>query len=257
MKHRPRKRFGQNFLQSQSIISKIIEAFNPQPDDCVVEIGPGLGALTKPLLNQLNCLIAIEIDQDLRQQLSQSAQAQKLSLIAADVLTVDFMQLGQSLRVIGNLPYNISTPLLLHLLQALPVIKDMHFMLQKEVVSRLAAEPGSKAYGRLSIIMQYYCEISELFDVPPSAFFPQPKVDSAIVRLVPYQQSPFSAVDRLILEKVVAQAFAMRRKTLANNLKPLMTANELEALGLLPTARPEQLSVAEYVKIANYVGSRG
>lgn len=251
MVHRPRKRFGQNFLSNQAIITNIIAALNAKAEDCVVEIGPGLGALTQPLLKQLPKLTAIEIDRDLYQQLQQLPYAkERLTLINADALTVDFSQWGGSVRLVGNLPYNIATPLLLHLLDYLPAITDMHFMLQKEVVERLAAQPHSKAYGRLSIIMQYYCEITHLFDVPPSAFYPQPKVDSAIVRLVPYRQSPYALVNRALLEKVVAQAFAMRRKTLANNLKPLITATALEELGISPKARAEELSINDYIRLA-------
>ncbi|KTD45812.1 dimethyladenosine transferase (16S rRNA dimethylase) [Legionella rubrilucens] len=256
MSHRPRKRFGQNFLQDQAVIGRIIDAINPQPADTMVEIGPGLAALTVPLLRRLNQLIAIEIDTDLQQRLLELPKAkEKLQLLGADALTVDFSQWGSDLRVVGNLPYNISTPLLLHLLHQVTFIRDMHFMLQKEVVSRIAAEPGSKAYGRLSIMAQYYCEASFLFDVPPDAFFPKPKVDSAILRLVPYQQSPFEKVDYGVLEKVVALAFGMRRKTLANNLKPVLSADQLQGIGINPVMRPEQVSVREYVRIANAVGN--
>lgn len=256
MKHRPRKRFGQNFLQSQPVIASILAAIHPQPNDKIVEIGPGLGALTKPLLRQLDALIAIEIDTDLHAFLAELPQAsQRLQLIAADALTVDFTQWGNGLRVVGNLPYNISTPLILHLLRDAAAIKDMHFMLQKEVVARIAAEPGCKAYGRLSIITQYFCEVSYLFDVPPEAFHPQPKVDSAIVRLIPHQVSPYPAVSVDTLERLVAMAFGMRRKTLANNLKPLLSAEQLSALQIDPVSRPEQLSVNDYVCIANYLDS--
>lgn len=254
MSHRPRKRFGQNFLQDQVIIGRIIAAINPQPTDNLVEIGPGLAALTIPLLSRLNRLIAIEIDTDLQKKLLELPQAQdKLQLIGADALSMDFSQWGPALRVVGNLPYNISTPLLLHLLQQVGFIKDMHFMLQKEVVSRLAAEPGCKAYGRLSIIAQYYCDVTDLFDVPPDAFYPKPNVDSAVLRLVPYRQSPYDDVDAGVLEKVVALAFGMRRKTVANNLKPLFNAVQLEDMGINPGLRPEQLSVKDYVHIANAV----
>lgn len=256
MSHRPRKRFGQNFLQDQVVIGRIIDAINPQPTDSLVEIGPGLAALTLPLLGRLNQLIAIEIDTDLQQRLLDMPQAKnKLQLVGADALTVDFSQWGRSLRVVGNLPYNISTPLLLHLLHQVKFIRDMHFMLQKEVVSRIAARPGSKAYGRLSIMAQYYCEATFLFEVPPESFYPKPNVDSAILRLVPYQQSPYAEVAFDLLEKVVALAFGMRRKTLANNLKPLFSANQLQDIGINPGMRPEQLTVGDYVHIANAVGN--
>ena len=177
----------------------------------------------------------------------------KLQLINADALTLDYRQLGQHLRVIGNLPYNISTPLLLHLLSYADAIDDMLFMLQKEVVERLAAEPGCKAYGRLSVVVQYLCDVEQLFIVPPTAFHPQPKVESAIVRMTPHHVSPYPSVDFSELERLVACAFSMRRKTLANNLKPLLGASDLVALGIDPGLRPEQISVTEYVQIAKFI----
>lgn len=253
MKHRPRKRFGQNFLQSQTVINALLQAINPQPDDLVIEIGPGLGALTQPLLRHLNHLTAIEIDTDLQVYLTNlPIAANQLTLVNADALTVDFNQWPPQQRIIGNLPYNISTPLLFHLLKFTALIKDMHFMLQKEVVERIAAEPGSKAYGRLSIMMQYFCEVDYLFEVPPEAFNPQPKVNSAVLRLRPHVISPFPKVDIKTLEQVVAKAFSMRRKTLANNLKPILSAQQIMALNLDPSTRPEQISVADYVLLANY-----
>ncbi len=254
MMHRPRKRFGQNFLQNRHIIDNILRALNPQPTDTVVEIGPGLGALTQPLLRQLNTLTAIEIDTDLQAHLIAMPWAgEKLRMIGADALTIDYSQLGEQIRIIGNLPYNISTPLLLRLLHYTQHIDDMHFMLQKEVVERLAAKPGSKTYGRLSVIVQYHCEVDSLFNVPPEAFHPQPKVESAVVRLIPHRISPYPAVGFTDLERLVACAFSMRRKTLANNLKPLLSAAELVALGIDPILRPEQISVMEYVQLAKFV----
>lgn len=256
MMHRPRKRFGQNFLQSQPIIDSIVQAFHPQPDDQVVEIGPGLGALTKPLLTVLTSMTAIEIDTDLQAYLQQLPESSgKLHLINADALTVDYSQLGKQLRIIGNLPYNISTPLILHLLTYAPNIIDMHFMLQKEVVERLAAAPGSKTYGRLSVVVQYLCEVEQLFTVPAYAFHPQPKVESAIIRITPYQTSPYPLVEFSNLERLVACAFSMRRKTLANNLKPLLKASDLVALGIDPQQRPEQISVTDYVQIAKFINN--
>lgn len=256
MVHRPRKRFGQNFLQNQLVINDILQAFHPQPTDKVVEIGPGLGALTTPLLRILDSLTAIEIDTDLQEQLRIMPQAVgKLRLVNADALAVDYSQMGNHLRVIGNLPYNISTPLLLHLLHYAHYIDDMHFMLQKEVVERLAAEPGSKAYGRLSIIVQYQCEVEPLFTVPPTAFYPQPKVESAIVRLTPYRASPYPPVNITTLERLVASAFSMRRKTLANNLKTLVSAADFNTLGIDSSLRPEQISVTDYVQIANFINN--
>lgn len=252
--HRPRKRFGQNFLQNQAIINDILRSFNPQPTDRVIEIGPGLGALTKPLLTILDHLTAIEIDTDLHDHLGElSPSLGKLQLINADALTVNYGQFGDHLRIIGNLPYNISTPLLLCLLHYAPYIDDMHFMLQKEVVERLAAMPGTKAYGRLSVIVQYQCEVEQLFTVPPSAFYPQPKVDSAIVRLIPYQVSPYPKVEFASLERLMACAFSMRRKTLANNLKSLLKASDLVGLNIDPGLRPEQISVTDYVQIAKFL----
>ncbi|WED44708.1 16S rRNA (adenine(1518)-N(6)/adenine(1519)-N(6))-dimethyltransferase RsmA [Legionella cardiaca] len=254
MMHRPRKRFGQNFLQNPQIINEILTALNLQENDKVVEIGPGLGALTVPLLRQLKKLTAIEIDKDLQAHLASLPVAfNKLQLLAGDALTVDYSQWGEKLRVLGNLPYNISTPLLLHLLKYAQFIEDMHFMLQKEVVLRLAAVPGTKAYGRLSVMVQYYCEVEYLFDVPPEAFHPKPKVDSAIVRLTPYRLSPYPEISPAALESLVAQAFSMRRKTLANNLKSVLSAAQLTELGVDPVSRPEQIAVKDYVQIAKFV----
>ncbi|RUQ85050.1 MULTISPECIES: 16S rRNA (adenine(1518)-N(6)/adenine(1519)-N(6))-dimethyltransferase RsmA [Legionella] len=252
MGHRPRKRFGQNFLQNQHVIAAILQNFHAQQEDKVLEIGPGLGALTKPLLKILNHLIAIEIDADLQAMWASSPiAAEKLQLIAEDALTVDYSQFGRNLRIIGNLPYNISTPLLIRLLQFIPCIEDMHFMLQKEVVERLAASPHCKDYGRLSVIVQYYCEVEHLFDVPADAFYPQPKVESAVVRLLPYKISPYPQVSFTVLERLLAQAFGMRRKTLANNLKPICSAATLSHYGIDPSLRPEQIPVADYARLAH------
>lgn len=254
MSHRPRKRFGQNFLQNQQIIAQILNALHLQKDDKVIEIGPGLGALTQPLLKYLDKLIAVEIDTDLQSYLrSLTIARNKLELIPADALTVDYSQWGSGLRVVGNLPYNISTPLLLHLLGYASAIDDMHFMLQKEVVERLAAQPGTKDYGRLTVMVQYHCEVESLFEVPPEAFHPKPKVDSAVVRLMPYRASPYPAVDIAAFEQLLAKAFSMRRKTLANNLKPVLSAVELSDLGIDPLARPEQIAVMDYVKITKFI----
>jgi 16S rRNA (adenine1518-N6/adenine1519-N6)-dimethyltransferase len=256
MKHYPRKRFGQNFLQNQSIINQILSAANLQENDKVIEIGPGLGALTQPLLRQLNHLTAIEIDRDLQQHLLELPSAtNKLTLVATDALTVDYSQWGPQLRVLGNLPYNIATTLLLYLLKFMDYIDDMHFMLQKEVALRLAAKPGSKAYGRLSVMVQYHCEVEHLFDVPPEAFYPRPKVDSAIIRLIPYKESPYPPVDLKSLESLLVQAFSMRRKTLANNLKSMLSITQLSELGIDPISRPEQISVANYVQLAKFITS--
>lgn len=254
MRHSPRKRFGQNFLQSKHVIDDILRAINPQPDDNVLEIGPGLGALTQPLLRRLNYLTAVEIDTDLQKYLSELPIAQgKLNLIGDDALKIDYSQFGSKLRVVGNLPYNISTPLLILLLRFTSHIEDMYFMLQKEVVDRMAAEPGTKAYGRLSVMLQYHCDVEHLFDVSPEAFDPKPKVESAVVRLIPYVNSPFDCVAVDQLERLVASAFAMRRKTLTNNLKGIVSVAQLSELGIDGGKRPEQISVAEYVQLAKFV----
>ncbi len=253
MNHRPRKRFGQNFLHDEFTIDAIISALQLHKTDKVVEIGPGMGALTCPLLKCLEQLIAIEIDRDLQDYLRHLAPAAQLKLIAADALTVDYSQWGKHLRIVGNLPYNIASALLLRLLTFKHSIKDMLFMVQKEVAQRLAAQPGCKAYGRLSVMVQYHCAVDYLFDVPPTAFTPQPKVDSAILRLTPHLTSlhPEVALDKL--ERLVAQAFSMRRKTLFNNLKSIVTRSDLVDLMIDPEARPEQISVSNYARIAKWI----
>ncbi len=248
MQHRPRKRFGQNFLEDAYIIQKILDAIHPRAKDNILEIGPGLGALTKPLLTQVDKLTAIELDIDLHQHLKQLAP-QKLTCIQADALSVDLSQFGEHLRVVGNLPYNISTPLLFHLLEHVTLIQDMHFMLQAEVVNRLAASPSTKAYGRLTVMVQALCHVEPLFEVPPEAFRPPPKVQSAIVRLTPRTTRPPREVLEA-LEALLPQAFSMRRKTIANNLKPLFSEDALSNLGIDPKRRPETLSIEEYLKLA-------
>ena len=254
MAHLPRKRFGQNFLQNQPIIHDIIRAIYPQPNDTIVEIGPGLGALTQPLLKCLNQLTAIEIDTDLLAHLQTLPLAkERLKLIHADALSVDYRQFGKQIRVVGNLPYNISTPILLQLLRVSSQIMDMHFMLQKEVVDRMVAPPGNKTYGRLSVMVQYHCEADSLFDVPATAFYPQPKVESSIVRLVPYQHSPYPKVSFYDLYRFVSTAFSMRRNTFANNLKSVLKSEQIVALGIDPSLRPEQISVMEYVQLAKFI----
>ena len=256
MRHSPRKRFGQNFLQDAPVINQILQTINPQADDNLLEIGPGLGALTLPLLKRVNHLTAVEIDRDLHQYLSELPATQnKLTIISADALTIDYSQFGPRLRIVGNLPYNISTPLLIYLLPYLVHIEDMYFMLQKEVVERMAASPGTKDYGRLSVMLQYFCEVEHLFNVPPEAFNPKPKVDSAIVRLTPYRTSPFESVDKDALERIVASSFAMRRKTLNNNLKGTISASQLDELGIDSNKRPEQITIAEYVQLAKFISN--
>ncbi len=254
MHHRPRKRFGQNFLKDSTVIDRILHAIAAQPEDNMLEIGPGHGALTLPLLKQLKQLTVIEIDRDLQAELSQLPEAgERLRIVGEDALKVDFSQFGEHIRVVGNLPYNISTPLIMRLMNDIHHIKDMHFMLQKEVVQRMAASPGTKAYGRLTVMLQYFCEVDDLFDVPPSAFFPPPKVNSAIVRIRPHSVMPYDKVDIRQFSALVMQAFSMRRKTLANNLKKLISAQDLEALSISPGDRPEQISIKDFVKIANFL----
>ncbi len=253
--HRARKRFGQNFLHDQRIIAGIVAAIHPLPKDHLVEIGPGMGAITQPLLDSGTRLDVVELDRDLipilQQKLGSSA---RLKIHQQDALKFDFCSLaeaGEPLRVVGNLPYNISTPLIFHLLDQAHCIRDMHFMLQKEVVDRLAAAPGCADYGRLGIMVQSRCEVEQLFTVPPGSFNPAPKVDSAIVRLTPWDKPPVAIADQAQFAKVVAQAFTQRRKTLRNNLKGLIDAAALEALGIDPGRRPETLSLAEFAAIAN------
>lgn len=252
--HTPRKRFGQNFLQDSSIIHRLVGAINPARDDVMVEIGPGQGALTGPLLDRLNHLHAIELDRDLVPLLTERFASKGLEIHQTDALKFNFSQLmqGTPLRVVGNLPYNISTPLLFHLIGYQEKIRDMHFMLQLEVVDRLSAMPGNKIYGRLSVITQYYCQVDKLFHVPPQAFNPPPKVISAIVRLIP-RPFPCQATDHKLFEQVVKVSFAQRRKTLRNNLKQILTGAQLDSLQQDLSLRPEQLTVSEYVALANEI----
>lgn len=254
MIHQPRKRFGQNFLQSSAVLGEIMAAINPQSGDNLLEIGPGMGALTDPLLARLHGLTVIEIDRDLQALLrKKESSIERLKIIDADVLTVDFYQFGSSLRLVGNLPYHISTPLLFYLLSFFSIVQDMHFMLQKEVVDRLVAVPSSKSYGRLSVTLQHYFQIEHLFDVDPSAFYPKPKVTSAFIRMTPRVSGHGGhcpEVKYLVLQRLVHLAFGMRRKTLANNLKPLISAAELRNFNVDPQLRPEDLSVQDYANMA-------
>jgi 16S rRNA (adenine1518-N6/adenine1519-N6)-dimethyltransferase len=252
--HSPRKRFGQHFLHDAGVIQRILRALSPQPDEIIVEIGPGQGALTFPLLKLTGRLIAIELDRDLIPWLRERAGAfGRLEIIEADALTVDLTALAarRVLRLVGNLPYNISTPLLFHVLEHAAVVRDMHFMLQKEVVDRMAAGPGSKTYGRLSVILQARCTVEPLFDVAPGSFRPPPKVDSAIVRLVPLPREKIAVRDFAALERVVRAAFAQRRKTLHNALREVADDATLRAAGIDPGARAEDVAVAQYIVLAN------
>jgi 16S rRNA (adenine1518-N6/adenine1519-N6)-dimethyltransferase len=254
--HQPRKRFGQNFLRSAAAIHSLMQVMMLQPDDCVVEIGPGLGALTQEMLPVLQHLTAIEIDRDLFVELQKIPQAEeKLNLILADALTFDFSSLTQKphhLRVIGNLPYNISSPLLFHLLDYLPIIKDMHFLLQKEVVDRMAAKPGTKEYGRLSVMIQYCCDVKPLHKVKPGAFWPVPKVDSSFVRLIP-KEKIYSALDYENFAALVTAAFSQRRKTLRNSLRSFVSDSVMLTVGINPKQRAEELKVDDFVTLSNHV----
>ncbi|MEE2869551.1 MAG: 16S rRNA (adenine(1518)-N(6)/adenine(1519)-N(6))-dimethyltransferase RsmA [Pseudomonadota bacterium] len=252
--HRTRKRFGQHFLHDRNLVDRMVRTLDLKQDDTVVEIGPGRGALTYPLLEDLPHLHVVELDRDLITLLRQENTPDRLSIHESDALKFDFRTLkpaDKPLRVVGNLPYNISTPLIFHLLSQSDAISDMTFMLQKEVVDRLTASPGTRDWGRLSIMVQYYCQADYLFFVPPGAFSPPPKVDSAVVRLLPYPTLPHPADDEDHLRRLVAQAFTQRRKAIRNSLKSLVSLEQFEAAGIDAGLRPDQLSVADYVALAN------
>ena len=251
--HIPRKRFGQNFLNSPGVIRKIVEAIAPRRGDNMVEIGPGQAAITEPLLQALDLLHVVEIDRDLIAMLKEHFPVEHLTIHEGDALEFDFATLGKDLRVVGNLPYNISTPLLFHLATFANQVRDMHFMLQKEVVDRMVSAPGGKEYGRLSVMLQYRFTMERLFIVPPGAFTPAPKVDSAIVRLMPKPANALLARDEATFARVVTMAFSQRRKMLRNTLRELFDENALTSLGVKPTARPEELSVDDYVRMANAI----
>lgn len=254
--HFARKRFGQNFLQDDSVIENIVAAIQPKKDQALVEIGPGLAALTLPVSQRIDHLTVIEIDRDLAARLQSNPFIKdKLTVIEQDAMTVNFtelsQQIGQPLRVFGNLPYNISTPLMFHLFQFTHAICDMHFMLQKEVVNRLVAAPNSKAYGRLSVMAQYYCQIIPVLEVPPSAFKPAPKVDSAVVKLIPHKNPPCTVSDIRILSRITTEAFNQRRKTIRNSLSNLFTAQQLTDLNIDLDTRAENLTLEQYCQLAN------
>ena len=257
--HRPRKRFGQNFLHDSVVIDRITAAIGPKADQHLLEIGPGQGALTATLIDSECQLDVIELDRDLVPGLLAAFSLKPgFKLHSADALKFDYNSLVEGspperLRVVGNLPYNISTPLIFKLLQSSAVIQDMHFMLQLEVVERLAATPGNKNWGRLGIMAQYQCRVEHLFDVPPHAFRPQPKVQSAIVRLTPWQESPWPQCDASRLRTLVKASFAQRRKTLRNNLKGIIDSTQLEALGIDPGARAESLKLIQFIEITNAI----
>ncbi|MBB1473871.1 16S rRNA (adenine(1518)-N(6)/adenine(1519)-N(6))-dimethyltransferase RsmA [Luteimonas sp. MC1782] len=249
-----KKSLGQHFLHERGVVDKIVLAVDPRPGDHIVEIGPGQGAMTWPLLDRHGRLTAIEFDRDLLAPLAARARAHgELELVHANVLDVDFTALaaGTPIRLVGNLPYNLSSPILFHALDHAAVVRDMHFMLQKEVVDRMAAGPGSKVYGRLSVMLQAYCRVTALFTVGPGAFKPPPKVDSAVVRLVPRPPAEIGIDNPARFAAIVRAAFGQRRKTLRNALQPLCSADAISTAGVDPSQRAEQLAVADFIRIAN------
>lgn len=258
--HRARKRFGQNFLHDAGIIHRIARSIGASAKDHVVEIGPGQGALTNDILASGCKLDAVELDRDLIPLLERRFAGQpQFKLQQGDALNFDFSSLQENdekLRIVGNLPYNISTPLIFHLLSQQELILDMHFMLQLEVVKRLSAAPSSKNYGRLTVMTQYYCDVTQLFEVPPEAFSPRPKVQSAIVRLIPHQHIPYPADNLTTLQSILRTAFNQRRKTLRNSLKEVISEGQLESLEINPSDRPETLSIEKFVAISNAVNAK-
>jgi 16S rRNA (adenine1518-N6/adenine1519-N6)-dimethyltransferase len=257
LRHIPRKRFGQNFLVDAHYIERIVDALQLVPDDRVVEIGPGLGALTFPLASRLRHLDVVELDRDLAAHLAAELPAEKVTVHATDALAFDLGRLGPDLRVVGNLPYNISSPLLFHFAACATRLRDITVMLQKEVVQRIVARAATPDYGRLSVMLQYCFAVEKLFDVPPGAFRPAPQVVSAVVRLVPRPAERLGARDEALFGRIVAAAFGQRRKMLRNTLADFFEAKELAALGVEPTRRGEELEVADYLRIANACAAAG
>jgi 16S rRNA (adenine1518-N6/adenine1519-N6)-dimethyltransferase len=258
--HKAKKKFGQNFLVDERIIGDIISAIRPEPEDNMVEIGPGLGALTRPLLKRLNHLHVVEIDRDiiarLQQDYPQENAKAKLTIHAGDALEFDIATLPALLRIVGNLPYNISSPLLFHFAAYAERILDMHFMLQNEVVERMVAEPSTPSYGRLSVMLQYRFRMEKLLDVPPESFRPAPKVDSAIVRMLPLLISQIAVRNEKLFAAIVRTAFGQRRKTLRNTLRGYLDEADFEKLGINPQLRAENLAVADFTRVANYLNVR-
>lgn len=262
--HKAKKKFGQNFLVDEKIIADIISAIRPEPEDNMVEIGPGLGALTRPLLQELNHLHVVEIDRDIIARLESdypqnklaNTPGHKLVIHAGDALEFDFATLPATLRIVGNLPYNISSPLLFHFAAYAERITDMHFMLQNEVVERMVAEPSTPAYGRLSVMLQYRFHMEKLLDVPPESFRPAPKVDSAIVRMIPLPLSEIAVHNEKLFAAVVRTAFGQRRKTLRNTLRSYLAEEDFAQVDIDAQLRAENLSVAEFIKVANYLNKR-
>ena len=253
MKHIAKKKFGQNFLKDAAIIHSIIQSINPLPNDLLIEIGPGLGALTKPLLEKTNRLLAIELDRDIVSWMENEYSKKNITIFNEDVLNFNFNQFDQKIRIVGNLPYNISTPILFKCIDNILNIKDLHFMLQKEVVDRMIAVPSSSEYGRLSVMLQYYFAMEHLVHVPKESFDPEPKVESSFVRLIPYEHYPFVANNIEQFGRIVKEAFSQRRKTIRNTLKSFISENDFQKIGINPQLRAENLSVSDFVKISNYL----
>jgi len=254
LKHKARKRFGQNFLADPMVIQRIVDSIAPRPDELFIEIGPGRGALTGPLIAAGMELHLVEIDRDLANRLANQFQSQAgVNLHVGDALKMDFSDISgkRPFRLVGNLPYNISTPLLFHVLQWSELIIDMHFMLQREVINRMAASPGSKAWGRLSIMCQYHCEIVPLFTVRAESFSPVPKVQSGIVRLIPHRVPPVQITSKEAFDRLVIQAFSMRRKTLRNSLQGLLDVSLIESAGIDPGLRAEVLDLEQFAALSN------
>jgi len=255
--HQAKKRFGQNFLHNDAVISKIVDAINPEPGENLIEIGPGLGALTEPVIDRAGNLSVVELDRDLAHRLRHHPfLAPHLTIYEEDALKFDFSKLASEdkpLRIFGNLPYNISTPLIFHLLTFKDQVKDMHFMLQKEVVERMASGPDCKAFGRLSIMTQYQCQVLPVMEIGPEAFKPAPKVDSAIVRLIPHKEIKNPVKDIKSLNTVCLAAFNQRRKTIRNSFKKIISKEQLAELNIDDGLRPENLTLDDYIKLANFL----
>ena len=249
--HQARKRFGQNFLTDESVVESIVRAIDPASDDRVIEIGPGLSALTKPLLERLSHLTAVEIDRDLAARLRKQYPAERLTVVEADALTIDFTEFGTDLRVVGNLPYNISSPLLFHLMTAVENVRDQHFMLQREVIDRMVAQPGSADYSRLTVMLQSRYRMAKLFDVPPEAFDPPPRVVSAVVRMRPLPADRLKPRSEAAFEHVVARAFSQRRKMLRRVLADWAPQVLWDDLGIPPTARAEEVAVDKFIRLSD------
>ncbi|SAH92535.1 dimethyladenosine transferase [Bordetella ansorpii] len=255
--HQARKRFGQNFLTDESVVESIVRAIGPAQDDRVIEIGPGLSALTRPLLERLSHLTAVEIDRDLAARLRKQYPAERLTVVEADALTIDFAGFGADLRVVGNLPYNISSPLLFHLMTAVEHVRDQHFMLQREVIDRMVAQPGGADYSRLTVMLQSRYRMVKLFDVPPEAFDPPPRVVSAVVRMLPLPADRLKPRSDAAFETVVARAFSQRRKMLRRVLADWAAHVPWDDLGIPPTARAEEVSVDKFIRLSDVLFDAG